>query len=186
MKRILEKYAYCMEKYPKTTMSLTASTTAVFGDVGAQYFEKRNTEKKYSALRTLKMSAYGTIFSGIVLYNWYKFLDKIFKQKNVKTVLLKTFVNQLTVAPYMNASLFFYVNFLAYYDQGFSKVLKETEKKIKKDLLPIFINSCKIWPAVNFVNFYFVPLNYRILFINFIGACWSIYVTFISYKDIKQ
>ena len=201
MKRLLGKYSYFMDKYPKTTISLTASTTAVFGfffnflfltflqflgDIGAQFYEKRNKNEKYSPLRTLKMSGFGVIFSGIILHRWYGFLDSIFKTKNIKTVLMKTAVNQFTVAPYMNISLFFYVNFLAYYQEGFMKIIDETKKKIKKDLIPIFINSCKIWPTVNFINFYFIPLNYRILFINFIGACWSIYVTFISYKDIKK
>lgn len=34
----------------------------------------------------------------------------------------------------------------------------------------------KIWPLVNVINFKFVPANLRVLFGNFVGFLWGIYV----------
>jgi hypothetical protein len=148
--------------------------------------EKRINNKEYSPYRTLKMSGYGFFFTGALFHQYYKFLDKVFVGHSVKIVLKKTLFNQLTISPFLTGFLFFYVNTMEYANQGILKVRDETIKKIKKDYFNAYINSLKVWPLANFINFFFVPIGYRVLFVNLIGACWSIYLTFISYRDIKK
>ena len=35
----------------------------------------------------------------------------------------------------------------------------------------------KLWPAVQFVNFYLIPLNYQLLFLNVIAIGWTAFLS---------
>ena len=35
----------------------------------------------------------------------------------------------------------------------------------------------KLWPVANLLNFAFVPANLRVLFMNFVGLGWNIYLS---------
>jgi hypothetical protein len=42
------------------------------------------------------------------------------------------------------------------------------------------VTNWKIWPAATLVNLMFVPIQYRVLFANFIGLFWNMYLSFIT------
>ncbi|XP_075234991.1 mitochondrial inner membrane protein Mpv17-like [Lycorma delicatula] len=61
--------------------------------------------------------------------------------------------------------------------------LQTTVKKVVTDqlifspaMLPIFITL--VWPLVQLINFYFVPINYRIIFLQSIALLWNTYISF--------
>lgn len=35
----------------------------------------------------------------------------------------------------------------------------------------------KLWPAVQFINFYLIPLNYQLLFLNVIAIGWTAFLS---------
>ena len=39
------------------------------------------------------------------------------------------------------------------------------------------MNNYKLWPAVQLINFYSVPLNYQTAFVNVIGVGWNAYLS---------
>ena len=39
------------------------------------------------------------------------------------------------------------------------------------------IASYKLWPAIQFFNFYLVPLNYQLLFLNLIAIGWTAFLS---------
>ena len=52
----------------------------------------------------------------------------------------------------------------------------DIRSKLKNNLPGILVNQYKLWPAVQLVNFYFVPLQYRVLVIVFVAFFWNIYL----------
>lgn len=44
------------------------------------------------------------------------------------------------------------------------------------------MTNWKIWPAATMINFMYVPMQYRVLFANFIGLFWNIYLSYITYR----
>ena len=41
----------------------------------------------------------------------------------------------------------------------------------------------KLWPMIQFVNFYLVPLNYQLLFLNVIAIGWTAFLSSMNEKS---
>lgn len=57
---------------------------------------------------------------------------------------------------------------------------------LKKTIPTAYINSCKLWPAVTAVNFWFVPLEFRALFGGAIAVGWNGYLSFLSQRANRE
>ena len=40
-----------------------------------------------------------------------------------------------------------------------------------------------IWPAGNLINFFLIPIHFRVLFSNIIGFLWTIFITWKAHRD---
>lgn len=49
--------------------------------------------------------------------------------------------------------------------------------------VPTLINNYKLWPAVQLLNFHFIPLNYRTLVVNCVALGWNTYLSVINKKS---
>lgn len=59
-------------------------------------------------------------------------------------------------------------------------------KIIKRDFRDIIIADIKVWPAVQFVNFYFVPLSYQLGFNSIFALAWNTYFCAKTYAADKE
>jgi len=46
------------------------------------------------------------------------------------------------------------------------------------------IVNWKLWPAANFVNFKFVPVQLQVLFANFVALIWNTYLSWATSRDV--
>lgn len=58
-------------------------------------------------------------------------------------------------------------------------------KIIKRDFRDIIIADIKVWPAVQFVNFYFIPLSYQLGFNSVFALAWNTYFCAKTYAADK-
>ena len=87
-----------------------------------------------------------------------------------------TIIDQLVFAPYICCNYLFGAGLLKSGDFNFAK--ENARKKIKGVL---GVNYC-YWPFVNFLNFRFVPMQFRMLTVNVCAIFWN---GFMSYKNNK-
>lgn len=52
--------------------------------------------------------------------------------------------------------------------------------KLAKSYVPALTANYMIWPLVQAVNFRFVPLHHRVLFVNVISIGWNCYLSFLN------
>jgi protein Mpv17 len=50
---------------------------------------------------------------------------------------------------------------------------------------PTIISAWKLWPIVNSVNFWFVPLQFRVLYVNVLAFAWSAYLTHVNSQKLS-
>ncbi|CAF1626519.1 unnamed protein product [Didymodactylos carnosus] len=55
--------------------------------------------------------------------------------------------------------------------------LREVKRKVKNDMPRTFIAESCYWPIVSFLNFRFIPLDYRPMVGRLAGAIWNVYVS---------
>lgn len=85
--------------------------------------------------------------------------------------IAKKILTNTLLAP-LNISLVFTAIILL---QGHS--LRTAKTKIKNDMPKTFVVGSCYWPFVSFINFRFIPLDYRPIVGSLAGALWNIYVS---------
>ncbi|KAL2917429.1 hypothetical protein HK105_203095 [Polyrhizophydium stewartii] len=120
--------------------------------------------------QTAKFAVIGACLHGPYFLAGFRFLDwALGTGRTFPTIVAKAILGQVAVSP----------PFIAMF-LGLSAVLdgKDPVARIKEKFLAINISSCLIWPFLSIVNFRWVPVNRRILFINIAGIFWNTYLSF--------
>lgn len=88
--------------------------------------------------------------------------------------------DQLAFAPVFLTGFYIVVNFF----RDFS--LKSAQygwEQAKKKMGETMITNWKIWPLATLINLMYVPIQFRVLFANFIGLFWNMYLSYMSNKS---
>lgn len=153
--------------------------------------------------RTLRMSAFGGIFAGPALSTWYRFIDrKVTTTNRVQGLVTKVVLDQFVFAPFFIAAFFTgqglfegkSINEIKEkLSSGYTTALIGNYKvriKTRKKYSCVFFFNCKklykkkkIWPAVQIANFYFTPLNYRLMVTNVVALGWNAYLSTINSRS---
>ncbi|BFZ11137.1 hypothetical protein BsWGS_14176 [Bradybaena similaris] len=170
------RYQHYLQKYPLGTMASTTGSLMAAGDCISQLVIERKPLASYDGIRTGRFFVMGFCIFGPMLRGWYLTLDRLYSGK--KYAALKMMVtDQLVMAPL----------FLGTFLTGMSMLRMEsldiTVEKLKRDYVPILLNNYKIWPAAQVINFYFLPLQHRVLFVNFVALWWNTYLAWASEKE---
>ncbi|KAK2726192.1 protein Mpv17-like [Artemia franciscana] len=177
MSKIWKAYLRLLEKHPAKTQIIQTGILMSTGDIISQVGVEKRPVKEIDWKRNGKFSAFGFFLAGPAVRAWYNALDKIIGPLAKRAALKKMAADQLFFAP---SFLTIFVSYMAL-TQGGGK--QEIIQKLKKEYLQILTTNYKIWPAVQMVNFYFVPLQLRILVVQVISLFWNTYLAFVSNKE---
>ncbi|ORX41333.1 hypothetical protein BCR36DRAFT_588114 [Piromyces finnis] len=173
-------YHRCLNTKPLLTQSLTTGVMFAVGDVIAQQLvEKRGKEHDYK--RTGRMSLFGACVAGPSTSLWYRFLDKYIVLPNkTHQLFARVFLDQCVYSP---LSQIVYLGGTGVFEGSSPKEIKE---KIKVGFGPAIMANYKVWPAFQFINFNFVPANYRSLGTNVVALGWNTYLSVLNQKIIDR
>ncbi|XP_052763090.1 protein Mpv17-like isoform X2 [Mya arenaria] len=173
--RLWRAYQTALHVHPVKTAAFSAGTLISLGDVLAQFVVEKRDLASYDKKRTLRFAIFGTFFGGPVFSLWYTRLATSFghtKYASLKMVAC----DQLLFAP----------PFLAYFLTVMELLkgdrLPEIKAKLQDDYPDIIKTNYKIWPAVQALNFTFVPVTYRVLVVNLVAVGWNTYLAWMSEK----
>lgn len=103
---------------------------------------------------------------------WFRFLQsKIVLQNKKLEIGARVAADQLIFAP---------TNLLAFLST--MSVLEgiSPSEKLAKTYKGALQSNWMVWPFVQVVNFSFIPLDYRVLFVNGLSVFWNCYLSYIS------
>ncbi|KAL0489910.1 MPV17 [Acrasis kona] len=204
VKRLWRMYNHALSTRPLLTNTVTASTLFLAGDVLCQTIERRTkrieAEEKgteaileWDYMRMLRMTTFGAVFFGPSSHLWYMWLDKFFvraskeardlplrdfksmsdfvKHSKLKLTLKKIALDEGFYSPFCIAALFVFVSTLE------GQNLEYIKDKFRYQFIEAYKMDLAIWPAAQFVNFFFLPAAYRVLYISFICIFWNAYLS---------
>ncbi|KAG0204055.1 Protein required for ethanol metabolism [Mortierella sp. NVP41] len=121
------------------------------------------------------MVVFGAGFAGPVLHHWYKFLDKKIQLATpVQSLLGRVAVDQIFFAPCFIASFFAGQGLLA------GESLDTIKARLNKGYLGALRSNYVVWPAVQCVNFWLVPLQHRLMVVNTFALGWNSYLSHVN------
>ncbi|KAM0944995.1 hypothetical protein DsansV1_C10g0097811 [Dioscorea sansibarensis] len=163
------KYLLQLQQHPLRTKAITAGVLAGCSDAIAQ---KISGIKKLQLRRMLLIMLYGFAYGGPFGHFLHKLMDAIFKGKKEKTtVAKKVLLEQLTTSPWNN------MVFMCYYGlvvEGRKWDL--VKSKVRKDYPSVQLTAWRFWPIVGWINYQYMPLQFRVLFHSFVASCWAIFL----------
>lgn len=179
IRRIFHKQAAFMNNLFHKHLLLTNATFStamgIAGDLVQQHYEiLTDQEVQWQRTRTAHMAAAG-LSTGVLSHYWYILVDVFIPGSSLKCVIKKVLYDQILFSP---------VNLTVYF--GTVAVLEGSMKHLKEELLEkgskIYTAEWLIWPPAQFINFYLLPLKYRVFFDNFISFGFDIYSPYVKYK----
>mmetsp|Transcript_26320 Transcript_26320/g.25166 ORF Transcript_26320/g.25166 Transcript_26320/m.25166 type:complete len:225 (+) Transcript_26320:132-806(+) len=173
------KYLVLLKEKPMLTKCVTSGVLSCIADIICQIqFPDPSTEKKKQGIdywRVLKFTGIGTFFVGPTLHYWYGFLSLKFPGSTLLNTIQRLAVDQLIFAPCFIPTFFAVILIL----DGKPELIFD---KIKNEWLSTMKTNFAVWVPAMFINFKFVPPTLQVLFSNFIGFGWNIYLSKISYQ----
>jgi peroxisomal membrane protein 2 len=124
---------------------------------------------RYDPRRTLKMALLGLVWSGPSAHFWQAFLQRRLpapapgsgQAAALKNAARKVAVDQLTYGPLCNLVFMLYTSSSWPAPGAFLQVQR---------------NGWRVWPLASLVNYRFVPLELRVLFVNLVALGWTTYL----------
>ncbi|KAF2713561.1 hypothetical protein K504DRAFT_424277 [Pleomassaria siparia CBS 279.74] len=154
------------------TQSITTAVLFATGDVLAQQAVEKVGLEKHNLARTGRMAAYGGVVFGPAATKWYNFLaSRVNLSSKNGTIAARVACDQFVFAP-INMGVF--LSSMAYFEGSSPK------ERLKKAYVPGMTNNFLLWPWVQAVNFRFVPLEHRVLVVNFVALGWNCYLSFLN------
>ncbi|XP_054714034.1 mpv17-like protein 2 [Uloborus diversus] len=179
LKKVFQKTVLINNHLFKKHLLLTNATFSmamgIAGDLVQQHYEiLTKGEDKWKPVRTFHMSAAG-LTTGVLSHYWYIIIDLFIPGSSFRAVVKKVLYDQILFSP---------VNLTVYF--GTVAVLEGSLKQLKEELIEkgtkIYTAEWIIWPPAQFINFYILPLRYRVFFDNFISFGFDIYSPYVKYK----
>lgn len=128
-----------------------------------------------SLKRMVQTSSFNVCLSPL-LGGWFRLLDAVLPPRNTLGVLVsKIVINQTFFSTFSNATFFGWV--IAMKEGVDGKFLGKWGDKLKNDLVATQAAAWAVWPAINLINFGFVPLSHRVLVLNVAAMGWSTFMS---------
>jgi len=136
-----------------------------------QLVEKRGW-KNQDLARTGRMALYGGAVFGPAATTWFAFLQRrVTLSGKYTTIGARVALDQLVFTP---TNLFCFLSSMAIMEGSSPK------DKLKSTYTTALKKNWQIWPGVQFVNFAYVPLEYRVFVVNIVSLGWNCYLSYLN------
>nr|XP_023024630.1 protein Mpv17-like [Leptinotarsa decemlineata] len=130
--------------------------------------------------RTCRVFAVGAMLVGPHVSGWYIILSKMFGTSGPVSAFQKIAADQLMFAPYILAVTMAGINTLEGHGWEFTK------EQMNLKYTDILLTGYKLWPAVQLINFNFVPVKYQVLVVQCVGVMWNTFLCWKAHQGVNK
>ncbi|CAG7833569.1 unnamed protein product [Allacma fusca] len=113
---------------------------------------------------------------GFVCHHWYNWLDRFMPGRTLRVVMKKVLIDQLICSP-ATISTFFVT--LAIIERNSAE---EFLDEVKSKSWRLYLAEWVIWPPAQYINFYYLPTRYRVLYDNTISLGYDFYTSYVKHE----
>lgn len=164
-----------------TNTGLTVGLS-ITGDAFQQWYQStyQQKNKPWDKKRTIRMGATGLMMAPFIHY-WYICLDQWFPGRTFRILWRKVLLDQLICSPV----------YVSIFVLSLGIMEGQTWRKIKVDLKAkgavLYATEWAVWPPAQFVNFYFLPSRYRVLYDSTVSLAFDVFWSYVWYEmDIDE
>ncbi|RYP13849.1 hypothetical protein DL767_010538 [Monosporascus sp. MG133] len=174
MSTFLRWYQRKLATRPLLTQSVTTAVLFATGDITAQQLVEKKGVEGHEFGRTGRMFLYGGAIFGPAATTWFGILQRRVNLRNANaTILARVAADQLLFAP---TFIGLFLSSMAVLEGGSPKA------KLEKNYASALQANYMLWPFVQLANFKFVPLQYRVLVVNFVSIGWNCFLSLLNSK----
>jgi protein Mpv17 len=193
-RRLWDAYLKSLSERPLLTKASFAATIFFCSDSATQYILCNDKELfRWDAPRALSGASFGIVATGWLHY-WWGFLEAVVARRlpvathRLANSLTKVLLDQAIGAPAYIYTYYVLTNFLKEQLSGTSQKSwqqswKETNTHAKELLWPTMLQHWRVWIPVHSCNFYFMPLQHRVMVQNTVLTFWSGYLSHLNHKS---
>ncbi|KAJ2947071.1 hypothetical protein O0L34_g16417 [Tuta absoluta] len=168
---------YFFKKNLLLTNILTSGGFMGIGDMIQQEYEYRTHQTHaYDWQRIKRMFLVGC-FLGSLHHYYYLYLDILIPKTSLKTVIQKVAADQFFCAPLTIVLFFFGMGYLE------NKTLLQSKDELKQKFIYVYMGDWIFWPPVQCINFYYLPSQYRVFYINFATMIFDVFLSLMKHYD---
>jgi Mpv17 / PMP22 family len=162
----------------------------------------------WDSTRAMSSACFGVVGTAWIHF-WWGILENLvgsripIQQYKIANTLTKVIVDQTCSAPLYTYTYFTITNYLLnrsitlrnlssqQQTSGDSSPrsrmddLNSATEKASNMLFPTMLQHWKLWPAVHCINFYFVPLQHRVIVQNLVLVGWSGYLSYTNHNTVE-
>ena len=177
----LANYHRLLKSHPLTTKAATSCVVSLVGELIGSYIKGRAARCKGDKAhpfvnwqRLCVFGVYGAAITAPVFHWWYGALEKIVAALKLPPRLSNVVKIALDRALITPPFLFFTIAYLRYF-QTFSA--QDTMTSVRNVYAAALYTNWRVWTPAQAVNFFCVPLEYRVLFGNVVALWWNVYLS---------
>lgn len=180
MSSFFARYNNLLATRPLLTNVITTGFLFGAGDVLAQTVELRNAKAAdtedalFDYPRLRRAVIFGAFIFAPIGDRWYRVLNSVLVSlSKVVNTAVRVSMDQLGFAPFIGIPLYFSAMTAM---EGGDNIKEKVQQKLKANWWNTLTANWTVWPAVQTVNFAFVPVQLRLLVVNTISIAWNCYL----------
>ncbi|CAI2377743.1 unnamed protein product [Moneuplotes crassus] len=169
-------YDATLRRRPLLTRMVTTFIITGAADFSSQLIKKYRSEREENELYPIFSLKYATC-CGMINAPWMHFyytllIDRVVPGTGTIVLLIKLACDTFLYSP----AFCHYMCFLIAKLNGSTN--KEAKRKMRENYWLTQVLSWKIWPIASLINYAFLPVRYRVLFLNMASFLWAILFCF--------
>jgi len=158
-------YQRQISRNPLKTKCFTSAVIAGLGSILSQVLRKTTSIAELRAF-----IIYGGLVSGPITHYFYILLEKLFGGPGLFKYVLRLLTDRLMFSPTFLVVTLYTLSWLNRIGHP------ATVQSIKEKYWPCLLANWKIWTIPQIINIGFIPVQYRVLFANFVALVWNTYL----------
>eukprot|EP01084_Bolivina_argentea_P098149 176421_1 len=167
-------------KHPLARSIIITTTGFCVSDLICQSIEYKygnqtqNTSFIWNKQRTFKFTLIGVMF-GPQFHYWVPFVASLVPGHGPKVAFKRVCIDQLCMGSWATSFILSMSALLEGND------IKGIKTNLKDRFFEFYLRACCIFPPAQLINYWIIPPHYRVLWLNGIGFCWRIILSYLVY-----